>query len=123
MSSRSSTSLGAKFVGAVLVLGLVLLILKWALITAAILIVPFGVWWAWDQTRDQRATRRAEAQQMTDRRRRDEIESRASVDAAGGCGWCGSRIAHRDDRGTLVFPVDFHRAEIEEQLRSASASR
>jgi hypothetical protein len=29
---------------------LALLVIKWALITAAILAVPFGVWWIYDHT-------------------------------------------------------------------------
>jgi hypothetical protein len=49
------------------------------------------------------------------------LESRATVDAAGGCGWCGSRIVHWDGRGTLVSQLDHHRADIEELLRAESA--
>jgi Flp pilus assembly protein TadB len=38
-------------IGIVLLVGLVVLIIKWALITAAILVVPFGVWWLLDRHR------------------------------------------------------------------------
>jgi ABC-type nickel/cobalt efflux system permease component RcnA len=120
MASRS-TQAGAQLVGVVLVIGLVLLILKWMLITAAILVVPFGIWWVWDHSRSSRSAKAARDNESAARRRRVELESRATVDAAGGCGWCGSRIAHWDGRGTLVSPLDYHRADIEELLRAESA--
>lgn len=44
------------FVGLLLV-GLVVLVLKWALITAAILAVPFGFWWLWDHRRSHGVVR------------------------------------------------------------------
>ncbi|WP_433801094.1 hypothetical protein [Actinomycetospora sp. CA-084318] len=107
MTSRRSNSSGlGAVVGVVLLIGLAILIIKWALITAAILAVPFGLWWVYDQVR-----------QRTVVNRRAEVEGRAVVDAGGGCGWCGSRIAHRDlDTGGLVMPADFHRDEIEATL-------
>lgn len=107
---------GAQLVAGIIVVGLVLLILKWALITIAILIVPFGVWWFWDRSRSSRTARAAQSRQVAAQRRRHELEARATVDAAGGCGWCGSRIAHRDERDGVVYPVDYHRTEIEELL-------
>jgi hypothetical protein len=39
----------ARLIGILLVVGLVALVIKWALITAAILVVPFGIWWIHDQ--------------------------------------------------------------------------
>ena len=59
----------ALFIGGVLVIGLVVLIIKWAVITAAILAVPFGVWWVYD--------RHAQA-----RRRRAEVHRPTPVDPA-----------------------------------------
>lgn len=50
LTMRSSSAI-AKLIAGILVLGLVLLILKWVLITVAILVVPFGIWWMWDRTR------------------------------------------------------------------------
>lgn len=44
----------AKALGALLLVGLALLILKWALITAAILVVPFGAWWIHDRISTRR---------------------------------------------------------------------
>lgn len=107
MTSRRSNSSGlGTVIGVVLLVGLAILIIKWALITAAILAVPFGIWWVYDQ---------AQQRKVTDRRA--EVEGRAVVDAGGGCGWCGSRIAHRDEyTGSLVLPADFHRDEIEATL-------
>ncbi|MDL5154617.1 hypothetical protein [Actinomycetospora termitidis] len=107
MASRRSSSSGlGTVIGVVLLVGLAILILKWALITAAILAVPFGAWWVHDQVQQRKVVDR-----------RTEVEGRAVVDAAGGCGWCGSRIAHRDDyTGSLVLPADHHRDEIEAAL-------
>src|SRR3954447_17970488 len=120
MASRS-TKAGAQLVGVVLVIGLGLLMLKWMLIAAAILVVPFSIWWVWDHSRSSRSAKAARDSESAAQRRRVELESRATVDAAGGCGWCGSRIAHWDGRGTLVSPLDHHRADIEELLRAESA--
>jgi hypothetical protein len=100
-------------VGVLLLVGLAILVIKWALITAAILAVPFGVWWLVDRSRQRRRVEAVGAAAA----RRAEVESRAVVDAAGGCGWCGSRIPHRDDRtGAPVTPRRFHRDEIEETI-------
>jgi ABC-type nickel/cobalt efflux system permease component RcnA len=85
MASRS-TQAGAQLVGVVLVIGLVLLILKWMLITAAILVVPFGIWWVWDHGRSSRSAKAVRDRESAARLRRLELESRATVDAAGGCG-------------------------------------
>ncbi|GAA1306752.1 hypothetical protein [Pseudonocardia xinjiangensis] len=108
----------ARVIGIVLVLGLVLLIIKWALITAAILAVPFGAWWLYDRTATQKRQRAEQQRASAAARRRAEVESLASVDAAGGCGWCGSRLAHIGQDGRLVLPLDWHRAEIEQVLQS-----
>jgi hypothetical protein len=106
-----------QLVGILLLIGLALMIVKWALITVAILAVPFGVWFVYDRVSAarKRAAEQDAVQGAADRRR--EIESLAVVDAAGGCGWCGSRLAHRDRLGMLVGPADFHRAEIEDAVR------
>lgn len=107
MASRRSNPSGlGTVIGVVLLIGLAILIIKWALITAAILAVPFGIWWVYD---------RVQQRKVVDRRA--EVEGLAVVDAGGGCGWCGSRIAHRDGyTGNLVLPADFHRDEIEAAL-------
>jgi ABC-type nickel/cobalt efflux system permease component RcnA len=119
MAARTTTA-GVKLFGWIMLAALALLILKWALITVAILIVPFGIWWIWDRARASRGERTEESRTQAALRRWHEIESRAAVDATGGCGWCGSRLAHRDDRGETVHPREHHRAEIDEQLRSAT---
>lgn len=49
---------------------------------------------------------------------RQEVESLASVDAVGGCGWCGSPSAHLNDQGYPVHPRHWHSAEVEERIRS-----
>ena len=62
MARRTNAPSGlAGLIGIVLVVGLVILIIKWALITAAILAVPFGAWWIYDHLAQQKvAQRRAE---------------------------------------------------------------
>lgn len=111
--ARNNASPAAVVVGGLLVIGLVVLIVKWVLITAAILAIPFGAWWLWDraaQDRDRRAAASLAA-------RRREIESRAVMDAAGGCGWCGMPTGHRDHRsGRPVSPRAYHRYEIDQDL-------
>jgi hypothetical protein len=122
MARRGSTGAGGGFgvlIVGVLAIGLAILIIKWALITAAILAVPFGVWWLVDHEQQRRRGREVEARDA----RRAEIEGRAVVDAASGCGWCGSRVAHRDATGTLVMPREYHREEIEEAVALTSGSR
>jgi ABC-type nickel/cobalt efflux system permease component RcnA len=104
-------------IGLLIVVGLVLLVLKWMLITAAILVVPFSAWWIYDRTTTHRRRRIVERRAADAARRRAEVESRAFIDAAGGCGWCGSRIAHVDTAGRSVLPRDWHRDEIEVVLR------
>jgi hypothetical protein len=52
-----------------------------------------------------------------DRVRRD-VEGLASITAIGGCGWCGSTVAHLNDAGYQVHPRHWHAAEIEERVRS-----
>ena len=96
----------------VLAVGLAVLIIKWALITAAILAVPFGIWWLVDHHQQGQRGREVAVRAT----RRAEIEGRAVIDAASGCGWCGSRIAHQDASGTLVMPLEYHREEVDEAI-------
>ena len=103
---------------AVLAIGLAIMIIKWALITAAIMAVPFGVWWLVDHHQQRQRGREIDARDA----RRAEIEGRAVVDAASGCGWCGSRVAHRDHGGMLVMPREHHREEIDEAIALADRS-
>jgi len=110
---RSNASPAAVVVAGIVVIGLVVLIVKWALITAAILAIPFGVWWLWDRSTQDLDRRNAEVLDV----RRREIESLAVVDAAGGCGWCGTPRGHRDHRtGARVTPRAYHRLDIEQAL-------
>jgi Flp pilus assembly protein TadB len=37
--------------GVLLFIVLVLLVVKWALIAAAVLVVPLGIWWIWNRRR------------------------------------------------------------------------
>ncbi|MCD2193373.1 hypothetical protein LQ327_08240 [Actinomycetospora endophytica] len=118
MARRSAPAGGCgTLIGVVLLVGLAILIIKWALITAAILAVPFGLWWILDyskRTGPEREARRAAAATAL---RRSEVASRAVVDVAGGCGWCGARIAHRDVRtGAVVSPREYHHDEVEQAI-------
>lgn len=119
MASRRSGPAGGcgTLIGVLLLIGLAILIIKWALITAAILAVPFGIWWILDRSKRTRPAREATRAAAAVAARRAEVESRAVVDAAGGCGWCGTRIAHRDDRtGRVLLPREFHRDEVEQAI-------
>ncbi|MFC5064767.1 hypothetical protein [Actinomycetospora atypica] len=53
---------------------------------------------------------------------RSEIESRASIDAVGGCGWCGYPESHRGATGHPVHPRDWHALDVEEAVRAANGS-
>lgn len=48
---------------------------------------------------------------------RHEVESIAVVTPIGGCGWCGSLVAHVNDDGHPIPPRYWHAAEIEERIR------
>lgn len=111
----------ARILGILLAVGLVLLIIKWALITAAILAVPFGAWWVHDRWSARRRTDAERSQAGAAARRRAEVEGRAVVDAGGGCGWCGSRLAHLGPAGHML-PRDWHRDEIEALLQDDRVS-
>jgi ABC-type nickel/cobalt efflux system permease component RcnA len=118
VARRSQGSPAAAVVGVLLVIGLVLVVVKWLLITAAILAVPFGLWWVWDRTQQQRGRRELDAVAA----RRREVESRAVLDAAGGCGWCGMATGHRDHRtGARVTPRAYHHHEVEQALAALPA--
>jgi hypothetical protein len=119
MASRRSGPAGGcgTLIGALLLIGLAILIITWALITVAILAVPFGIWWILDRSKRMRPAREAQRAAAVAAARRAEVESRAVVDAAGGCGWCGTRISHRDVRtGHVVPPREFHHDEVEQAI-------
>jgi hypothetical protein len=122
MARRRSTSAGGGcgvLILGVLAIGLAIMIIKWALITAAILAVPFGIWWIVDHQQQRQRGQELAARDA----RRVEIEGRAVVDAASGCGWCGSRIAHQDAAGTVVLPREYHREEIDEAIALVDPTR
>jgi hypothetical protein len=49
---------------------------------------------------------------------RRQLESLATINAVGGCGWCGSPAAHVNDSGYHVHPRYWHASEIEERVRA-----
>lgn len=49
---------------------------------------------------------------------RHEVESLAVVTAVGGCGWCGSLVAHVNDDGHPIPPRYWHATEVEERIRT-----
>ena len=117
MARRSDLSPAAVVVAAIIGIGLVILIVKWLLITAAILVVPFAVWAVCDHL-NTTGKRQAEADRAAHAEaRRREVESRAVIDAAGGCGWCGMASGHRDHRtGRRITPRAYHHHDIEATL-------
>ncbi|GAA2888986.1 hypothetical protein GCM10010472_54250 [Pseudonocardia halophobica] len=106
----------AHLVALMIVVAVVVTIVKWLLITAAILVVPFGAWFFYDRVSTAKRRTAAERAAANAAERRREVESRAVFDAAGGCGWCGQRSMHLDARGGVMHPAAFHRAEIEETI-------
>lgn len=49
---------------------------------------------------------------------RRDVESLAAVTPIGGCGWCGSLIAHTNDEGHPIPPRHWHAVEIEDRIRA-----
>ena len=93
-----------------IVVGLVQTVLGLALIVS----IPLGAWWLYRQVKARDRARPALPAGRTGRRA--ELESRAVLDAAGRCGWCGSSTLHKDDHGFPVTPLTYHRAEIDAML-------
>ena len=92
--------------------GIVVGLAQWLLGVALLVAVGAGAWWLFRQVSDRR--RRPVVGPAPDRR--TELESRAVLDAAGRCGWCGSSTLHKDDFGFPVTPLTYHRAEIDAML-------
>jgi hypothetical protein len=101
--------------------GVVVGLVQWLLGVAVIVAVPLGAWWLYKRVSDHNArptltssAPKAVAGNTGDRR--SELESRAVLDAAGRCGWCGSTSLHKDEFGFPTTPLTFHRAEIDAML-------
>jgi hypothetical protein len=115
----------AQIVGVLVLAGIavsvVVGLVQWLLGVVVIIAIPLGAWWLYKRVSD-RAPKSGEAQSVpkavagrsVDRRR--ELESRAVLDAAGRCGWCGSATLHKDEFGFPITPLAFHRAEIDAML-------
>jgi hypothetical protein len=102
-------------------IGVVVGLVQWLLGVAVIVAIPVGAWWLYKRVSDRRvtstsapATKAVGAGRTDDRR--TELESRAVLDAAGRCGWCGSATLHKDEFGFPTTPLVFHRAEIDAML-------
>lgn len=68
---------------------------------------------------EKRAAAAAQAAEARAAEIRADIESRAAVDAVGGCMWCGHPESHRAENGYAVHPRDWHTLEVEEAVRMA----
>ena len=101
-----------------LAIGVVAGLVQWLIGAALIVSIPLGAWWLYRQVKARDRARPALPAGRTGRRadRRTELESRAVLDAAGRCGWCGSSTLHKDDHGFPVTPLTYHRAEIDAML-------
>jgi hypothetical protein len=103
-----------------LAIGVVVGLVQWLLGAALIVSIPLGAWWLYRQVKGRDGAppavtgRPAVTARPTDRRA--ELESRAVIDAAGRCGWCGSAGLHKDEFGFPVTPLAYHRAEIDAML-------
>ncbi len=106
----------AQIVGVLVLAGIavsvVVGLLQWVVGAALLVSIPLGALWLYLQVKER--DRRAVAARPTDRR--SELESRAVLDAAGRCGWCGSSALHKDEFGFPVTPLAYHRAEIDAML-------
>jgi hypothetical protein len=95
--------------------------LQWLLGIALIVAIPVGAWWLYKKVsdRDRKPVAPPAAAALAgggSAARRHELESRAVLDAAGRCGWCGSATLHKDEFGFPVTPLAYHRAEIDAML-------
>ena len=97
-----------------LAIGVVVGLVQWLLGAALIVSIPLGAWWLYRQVKARDRAHPAVTGRPTDRRA--ELESRAVIDAAGRCGWCGSASLHKDEFGFPVTPLAYHRAEIDAML-------
>ena len=115
----------AQIVGVLVLAGIavsvVVGLVQWLLGAALIVAIPVGAWWLYKRVSDREqksiappGARKAVAGSPGDRR--SELESRAVLDAAGRCGWCGSATLHKDEFGFPITPLAFHRAEIDAML-------
>lgn len=68
---------------------------------------------------EKRAAAAARAAEARAAEIRADIESRATVDAIGGCMWCGHPGAHRAQNGHAVHPRDWHALDVEEAIHAA----
>jgi hypothetical protein len=101
--------------------GVVVGLVQWLFGVAVIVAMSLGAWWIYKQVSHRNPalpvmsrTRKALPGRSGDRR--CELESRAVLDAAGRCGWCGSPSLHTDEFGFPITPLSFHRAEIDAML-------
>jgi hypothetical protein len=104
-----------------LAIGIVVGLVQWLIGVAVIVAVVAGAWWLFKKVsgRDARPSVGSTPPQAVTggaADRRTELESRAVLDAAGRCGWCGSTTLHKDEFGFPVTPLTFHRAEIDAML-------
>jgi Flp pilus assembly protein TadB len=101
--------------------GVVVGLVQWLLGAAVIVAVPLGAWWLYKRVSNRNPKPTAvsgmpKAVTGPSGDRRSELESRAVLDAAGRCGWCGSATLHKDEFGFPTTPLTFHRAEIDAML-------
>ena len=96
-----------------LAIGIVVGFVQTLLGLALIVSIPLGAWWLYRQVKARDARPALGGRPAG---RRAELESRAVIDAAGRCGWCGSASLHKDDFGFPVTPLAYHRAEIDAML-------
>lgn len=68
---------------------------------------------------EKKAAAAAKAAEVRAAEIRADIESRATVDAIGGCMWCGHPESHRAENGHAVHPRDWHALEVDEAIRAA----
>jgi hypothetical protein len=115
----------AQIVGVLVLAGIavsvVVGLVQWLLGAAVIVAIPLGAWWLYTRVSGRNPHPTAvpgmpKGVTGSSGDRRSELESRAVLDAAGCCGWCGSATLHKDEFGFPTTPLAFHRAEIDAML-------
>lgn len=107
---------------AFIALSIVVGVAQWVVVAAALVAVPVACWWLYTRASGRAASKRSglpnprTAAGGAPVSRRTELESRAVIDAAGRCGWCGSATRHQDQYGFPTTPLAYHRKEIDAML-------
>jgi hypothetical protein len=112
----------AQIVGVLILAGIAISVVvglvQWVLGIAIIVALPVGGYLLYKKLKGSAGSPQLAAapKALVKGDRRSELESRAVIDAAGRCGWCGAAELHKDEYGFPTTPLRYHRAEIDALL-------